>query len=120
MRRYRALELPGRVEIILRRPHIARGLGRHTVMDRYMFGRRERREPRGGGRRRWPRSRAGGCLLWILLLIVVLVILSVMFGGFQKGTKANGNRSPGFGGFDSFGGLGVRVAVVEVFVAPGR
>ena len=84
-------------------------------MYRYMFG---RREPHGGGRRRWPRSRAGGCLLWILLLIVVLVILSVMFGGFQKGTKANGNGSPGgVGGFDSFGGLGVQVAVVDVYVA---
>jgi|HubBroStandDraft_2_1064218.scaffolds.fasta_scaffold30583_4 hypothetical protein len=90
-------------------------------MYRYLFGRREGRGGgRGGGRRRWPRSRAGGCLLWILLLIVVLVILSLMFGGFQKGTKANGNRSPGFGGFDSFGGLGVRVAVVEVYVAPER
>jgi nitrate/TMAO reductase-like tetraheme cytochrome c subunit len=40
-------------------------------------------------RRRWPRSRAGGCLLWILLLIVILIILSVAFGGFQKGTKTN-------------------------------
>ena len=41
-------------------------------------------------RRRWPRSRAGGCLLWIVLLIVILIVLSVMFGGFQKGTKQNG------------------------------
>ena len=42
-------------------------------------------------RRRWPRSRAGGCLLWIVLLvIVVLIILSLMFGGFQKGTKSGG------------------------------
>ena len=91
------------------------------LMYRYVFGRREDRGGRqGGGRRRWPRSRAGGCLLWVLLLVVVLIILSVMFGGFQKGTKANGNRSPGLGGFDSFGGLGVRVAVVEVYVGPGR
>jgi hypothetical protein len=44
---------------------------------------------RGDGyRRRWPRSRAGGCLLWILLLIVILIVLSLMFGGFRKGTKA--------------------------------
>ncbi|MGH3189892.1 MAG: hypothetical protein ACRDPY_10310 [Streptosporangiaceae bacterium] len=87
-------------------------------MYRYLF---DRREPRGGGRRRSPRSRAGGCLLWILLLIVVLVILSVMFGGFQKGTKVNGNGSPGgLGGFDSFGGLGVQATVVVVDVAPGR
>jgi ABC-type Fe3+ transport system permease subunit len=56
------------------------------LMYRYVFGRREDR----GRRRRWPRSRAGGCLMLILLVIVVLVILSVMFGGFQKGTKANG------------------------------
>jgi hypothetical protein len=40
-------------------------------------------------RRRWPRSRAGGCLLWVLLLIVILIILSVLFGGFQKGTKSS-------------------------------
>jgi hypothetical protein len=85
-------------------------------MYRYMFG---RREPRGEGRRRWPRSRAGGCLLWILLLIVVLVILSVMFGGFQKGTKVNGSPG-GVGAFDSFAGLGFRPAVVDVHVTPGR
>jgi hypothetical protein len=28
--------------------------------------------------------------MWILLLIVVLIVLSVLFGGFQKGTKAHG------------------------------
>ena len=43
-----------------------------------------------GPRRRWPQSRAGGCLVLILLLIVVLIILSLMFGGFQKGTKSRG------------------------------
>jgi hypothetical protein len=42
-----------------------------------------------GPRRYWPRSRAGGCLLWIVLLVVVLIVLSLLFGGFQKGTKAN-------------------------------
>jgi nitrate/TMAO reductase-like tetraheme cytochrome c subunit len=42
-----------------------------------------------GPRRYWPRSRAGGCLLWIVLLIVILIVLSLLFGGFQKGTKAN-------------------------------
>ena len=56
-------------------------------MYRSLFGRREAYEARG--RRRWPRSRAGGCLLWILLLIVILIVLSLMFGGFQKGTKTN-------------------------------
>jgi hypothetical protein len=55
-------------------------------MYRSLFG---RREPRDRGRR-WPRSRAGGCLLWILLLIVILIVLSLMFGGFRKGTKAGG------------------------------
>ncbi len=54
-------------------------------MDRSRFTRREEY----GARRRWrPRSRVGGCLLWALILIVVLIVLSVMFGGFQKGTKA--------------------------------
>jgi hypothetical protein len=64
-------------------------------MYRYLFnrdGRPERveRYSRGRWRRRWPRSRAGGCLMWILIIVVVLIILSIMFGGFQKGTKATG------------------------------
>jgi hypothetical protein len=54
-------------------------------MYRNRFG---RREGYGGRRRRWPRSRAGSYLLWIVLLIVILIVLSVLFGGFQKGTKA--------------------------------
>jgi hypothetical protein len=37
-----------------------------------------------------PRSRAGRVLLWILLIVVILIVLSLMFGGFQKGTKASG------------------------------
>jgi hypothetical protein len=42
-------------------------------------------------RRVWrPKSRAGGCLMWIILLILLLIVLSVLFGGFQKGTKVNG------------------------------
>jgi hypothetical protein len=41
---------------------------------------------RGEGR---PRSRAAGCLLWVLLLIAVLIVLSLLFGGFQKGTRLN-------------------------------
>jgi hypothetical protein len=56
-------------------------------MSRYLSG---RREGYGGRRRRWPRSRAGGCLLWIVLLIVILIVLSVLFGGFQKGTRQSG------------------------------
>ena len=56
-------------------------------MERYRSGRR----PEYGRRRRyWPRSRAGGCLLWIVLLIVLLIVLSVMFGGFQTGTQVKG------------------------------
>jgi hypothetical protein len=50
-----------------------------------------RRRTRSGGR---PRRRLTGCLLWIVGLIVVLVILSLLFGGFQKGTKAGGDGDP--------------------------
>jgi len=31
--------------------------------------------------------------MWFLLLIVVLVVLALMFGGFQKGTKS-GSLAP--------------------------
>ena len=62
-----------------------RCLGIHLVMYRSK-----------GQRRRWPRSRAAGCLLWIVLLIVILIVLSVLFGGFQKGTNA-GPRGPAHG-----------------------
>jgi hypothetical protein len=43
----------------------------------------------GGGQTR-SRSRLGGCLLWILLLIALLIAASLLFGGFRKGTKAEG------------------------------
>lgn len=44
-----------------------------------------------GPRRRWrPRSRVRGCLTLILIIVAVLVVLALMFGGFQKGTKSNG------------------------------
>jgi hypothetical protein len=49
-----------------------------------------RRPARSRGRRWRPRRRATGCLLWIVGLIVVLIILSLLFGGFQMGTKAGG------------------------------
>jgi hypothetical protein len=55
---------------------------------------RPRRRMSSGRRPWWPRRRLTGCLLWILGLIVVLVILSLMFGGFQKGTKAGGAGLP--------------------------
>jgi len=51
-------------------------------------------------RRSFRRRRAGqrrsltGCLLWIVGLIIALVLLSLLFGGFQKGTKALGTISP--------------------------
>jgi cytochrome c-type biogenesis protein CcmH/NrfF len=50
----------------------------------WLFGRGERR----------PRSRLVGCLLWILALIVLLIVLSLLFGGFRKGTKAAGAGLP--------------------------
>jgi amino acid transporter len=44
---------------------------------------------RGQGRR--PRRRAAfGCLLVLLGVIVLLIVLSVLFGGFRKGTKVGG------------------------------
>jgi hypothetical protein len=51
-------------------------------MYRSLFGRR--REGRGR------RSRALRYLLWIVLLIVLLIVLAQLFGGFRKGTKAEG------------------------------
>jgi hypothetical protein len=47
-----------------------------------------------GSRPRRPRPRLAGCLLWLLALVIVLVILSLLFGGFQKGTKVNGTGVP--------------------------
>ncbi len=48
---------------------------------------------RPAGRPRRQRSRARGCLLWALILIALLVVLSLMFGSFQKGTK-EGSPAP--------------------------
>ena len=46
-------------------------------------------------RERRPRSRLAGCLLWIVALVVLLIVLSLLFGGFRKGTKAGlGPPSP--------------------------
>jgi len=39
-------------------------------------------------KRRRPRTRLGRVLLWIILIIVALIVLSVLFGGFQKGTNS--------------------------------
>ena len=43
---------------------------------------------RGRGERRRPRL--VGCLLWLVALIVILIVLSLLFGGFTKGTKVSG------------------------------
>jgi hypothetical protein len=70
-------------------------------MYRDRFGRRSDNGPAGERRRRWPRSRAAGCLLWIVLLVVLLIVLSVLFGGFQKGTQVKGLGSALGSGFGS-------------------
>ena len=44
------------------------------------YGRRE-------GRRR---PRLIGCLIWLIAVIVILIVLSLLFGGFRKGTKVSG------------------------------
>ena len=54
---------------------------------------RRRRRPRRPVRRP-ARRRVGGCLLLIVAVILVLIILSVLFGGFQIGTKAGGPLDP--------------------------
>jgi hypothetical protein len=43
---------------------------------------------------RRPRSRTGRVLLWILLIAAALIALSVLFGGFQKGTRESGLGAP--------------------------
>jgi hypothetical protein len=44
------------------------------------------------------RSRLGRVLLWVILIIVALIILSVLFGGFQKGTNSGAALSMPRGG----------------------
>ncbi len=43
---------------------------------------------RSGLRRRRPRAKLTGCLLWLLVLLILLVILSLLFGGYRKGARA--------------------------------
>jgi hypothetical protein len=38
--------------------------------------------------RRWLMPTPLGCAIWIIALLVLLIVLSVLFGGFQLGTKA--------------------------------
>ncbi len=47
-----------------------------------------------GSRSRPRQRRRLGCLLWILGVIGILILLSLLFGGFQKGTKAGGLGAP--------------------------
>jgi hypothetical protein len=35
-----------------------------------------------------PRPRGARVLMWILLIILALIVASLLFGGFQKGTKS--------------------------------
>jgi hypothetical protein len=37
--------------------------------------------------RRRKRRRLTGCLLWLVTLLFVLLVLSLLFGGFEKGTR---------------------------------
>lgn len=47
---------------------------------------------RGGGSRRV--SRPIGWLLWLVALLVIFVVLSLLFGGLQKGSKNTGAPRP--------------------------
>ena len=38
-------------------------------------------------------SRPVGCLVWVLALIIVLLILSAVFGGFQRGSRVSGAQT---------------------------
>jgi hypothetical protein len=47
-----------------------------------------------GGRAGRPRRKMGrlsGCLIWVLALLVILLVLSILFSGFQRGTKVGGD-----------------------------
>jgi hypothetical protein len=48
------------------------------------YGRRE-------GRRR---PRLIGCLIWLIAIVVILIVLSLLFGGFTKGTKVSLGSPP--------------------------
>jgi hypothetical protein len=47
---------------------------------------------RPDGRRRM--GRPAGCLALIVFLLVLLVVLSILFGGFQNGTRTTGAALP--------------------------
>ena len=47
------------------------------------------------GRREGKRMpRLVGCLIWFIALVVILIVLSLLFGGFTKGTKVSGLGLP--------------------------
>ena len=50
--------------------------------------------PRGRQPRQRRRIRPAGCLLWVLGLLVLVLVLSLLFGGFQKGSKAGSSGLP--------------------------
>jgi hypothetical protein len=45
-------------------------------------------------RRQHRRRRVIGCMLWLVTLAVVLLVLSLLFGGFERGHKTGGLGSP--------------------------
>ena len=45
------------------------------------------RSPKNGRRMSGP----VGCLLWLVVLLVILIVVAVLFGGFQTGTKVSGS-----------------------------
>jgi hypothetical protein len=47
------------------------------------------------------RTRLTGCLFWILALVLVLLVLSLLFGGFRKGTKTGGAGEPRHHGYSA-------------------
>jgi heme A synthase len=55
-----------------------------------MRARRRRSRRVRGGRGGRPRRRIGclGWLLWLVAVLVLLLVLALLFGGWQKGTKA--------------------------------
>lgn len=60
------------------------GSSRKTVAERMSRG------PWNWRWRRRRRRRLTGCLLWLVTLLFVLLVLSLLFGGFQKGTRTGG------------------------------
>jgi len=48
---------------------------------------RKRQRPRSS-------SRLSRCLLWLLVMVIVLIVISLLFGGFRKGSKVGGAGPP--------------------------